>query len=191
MRAFQRKPKAPAAPAVPTLFGLAAEFKDADELLAAARQASAAGYTQMDAYSPFPIEGLDEAVGFKGTKLPWFILAGGLTGLALCFLMLYYSNIIDYPMLVQGRPPFSWQASVVPFFELTILFSAFATAGGMIVANGLPLPYHPIFNAPRFDRASQDAFFLCIEAADPKFDRKTTRQFLESLNPSAVSEVEN
>lgn len=191
MRMFQRRAKAPVTPMVPTLYGVAAEFPDSESLLAAAHRASAEGYTNMDAFSPFPIEGLSEAVGFQGTRLSLAVLIGGLTGLATAFALLWYSTIIDYPLLIHGRPYFNWQTSVTIFFEMTILFSALTTAGGMIVANGLPQPYHPMFNVPRFERVSQDAFFLTIEATDPKFDRRTTRQFLESLNPMAVTEVEN
>jgi hypothetical protein len=189
MRALQRR--GVAAPELPTLYGLAAEFGDSEALLEAARQAHAAGYTRMDAYSPFPIEGLDEAVGFKGTKLPWVVLVGGLTGLGLGILMIWYATIIDYPILINGRSYFNWQTSIPIFFEITILFSAFTTAIAMVVMNGLPRPYHPMFNVPNFERASRDAFFLAIEATDPKFDRRGTRQFLESLHPKAVSEVEN
>lgn len=183
-------PKAPAAVQAGT-YGLMAEFETADELLAAARRAHAEGYTRMDAYSPFPIEELAEAVGFHHTRLPLVVLICGITGALTGFLLQTYSYTIDYPLNVQGRPFFSWPAFVPITFELMILFSAFGAVFGMILMNGLPLPYHPSFNAPRFDRASQDAFFLCIEASDPKFDVAKTRSFLEGLKARAVSEVSN
>lgn len=170
-------------------YGLMAEFETADDLFAAARRANAEGYTKMDAYSPFPIEGLAEEVGFHHTRLPLVILICGITGALTGFGMQSYSFLVDYPMNVQGRPLFSWPAFVPITFELMILFSAFGAVFGMILMNGLPLPYHPAFNAPRFDRASQDAFFLCIEADDPKYDSDQTRSFLEGLKPMAVSEV--
>jgi hypothetical protein len=183
-------PKAPAAVQAGT-YGLMAEFETADELLAAARRAHAEGYTKMDAYSPFPIEELAEAVGFHHTRLPLVVLICGITGALTGFLLQTYSFTVDYPLNVQGRPFFSWPAFVPITFELMILFSAFGAVFGMILMNGLPLPYHPVFNAPRFDRASQDGFFLCIEATDPKFDIAKTRSFLEGLKARAVSEVSN
>lgn len=172
-------------------YGLMAEFASADELFAAARSANQAGFTKMDAYSPFPIEGLAEEVGFHHTRLPLVVLIGGITGALTGFGLQAYSFMVDYPVNVGGRPFLSWPAFVPITFELMILLSAFGAVFGMFLMNGLPRLYHPVFNAPRFDRATQDAFFLCIEADDPKFDLVETRSFLEGLKALAVSEVSN
>lgn len=172
-------------------YGLMAEFATAEDLTSAAHRANVEGYTKMDAYSPFPIEGLAEEVGFHHTRLPLVVLICGITGALTGFGLQSYSFLVDYPMNVMGRPFFSWPAFVPITFELMILFSAFGAVFGWILMNGLPLLYHPVFNAPRFDRASQDAFFLCIEAVDPKFDIAKTRTFLEGLKAQTVSEVSN
>jgi hypothetical protein len=172
-------------------YGLMAEFASADELFAAARSANQAGFTKMDAFSPFPIEGLAEEVGFHHTRLPLIVLIGGITGALTGLGMQSYSFMVDYPVNVGGRPFFSWPAFVPITFELMILLAAFGAVFGMFLLNGLPRLYHPVFNAPRFDRATQDAFFLCIEADDPKFDLVETRSFLEGLKATAVSEVSN
>jgi hypothetical protein len=171
------------------LYGLVAEFEDPDDLLAAAHKAHEAGYRRMDAYSPFPIEELSEAIGFHHTRMPAVVLAGGLTGATFGFLMQYIAVGLDYPLNIAGRPLFSWQSFVPITFECMILFASFAAVLSWILMNGLPRPYHPIFNAPNFERATQDRFFLCIEARDPQFNRQGTRQFLESLGPTLVSEV--
>lgn len=172
------------------LHGIIAEFRSAEELLHAARRAREAGYTQMDAYSPFPLHGLSEAIGFEDHKVPWTVFIAGVIGAIAGFSLQYYISVVDYPLNVGGRPLLSWPAFIPVTFETTVLFAAFGAFIGMLVFNGLPQPYHPIFNAPRFERASQDRFFLCIEAKDPLFDRTKTRQFLESLGASLVSEVE-
>lgn len=175
----------------PRVYGLMASFADGEELLAAAEKVRDAGFTKTDAYSPFPVEGLTEALGVKPTKLSMLVLlgalAGGLSGLG----MQYWMEVIDYPKNVGGRPMFSWPAFVPAIFELTILLGSFTAVFGMIILNGLPKPYHPVFNVPNFRRASRDGFFLCIESGDPKFDLDGTRQFLENLNPLGVYEVEN
>jgi hypothetical protein len=175
----------------PTIYGLVAEFDDPDTLLHAAEQASDAGYTRLDAYTPFPVHGMSEAVGKDSTRLPWFVFAGGMTGLTSAILLVTYATLLDYPMLLHGRPPFNWQTSVPIFFEMSILFAAFATIFGLLASCNLPAYYHPMFNAPNFERATQDGFFLCIEATDPKFDRSSTQQFLQGLHAKAVSEVMN
>ncbi len=173
------------------LYGLVAEFADPTALVAAARQCRDAGYRKMDAYSPFPIHELTAALGFRRTRLPLLVLAGGLTGTATALLMQWFSAVVHYPINVGGRPLASWPAFIPITFELTILFASFATVLGMLGMNGLPMPYHPIFNAPRFALASRDRFFLCIEAADPKFDLEATTKFLESVGAAVVSEVED
>lgn len=173
----------------PTIYGLTAEFVNPSELVAAANRARIAGYRNMDAYSPMPIEELNEALGLRKTRLPRLVLAGGLTGTALGMGLEYWASTIAYPMNVGGRPEFTWPSFIPVAYETTILGAALSAVIGMIVLNGLPQPYHPVFNAPRFHRASQDRFFLCIESADPQFDRQGTEQFLKSLGPQEVTEV--
>ena len=162
-------------------YGLMAEFESAETLLEATRQTTAAGYTKTDAFSPFPIHGLSEALNFRERKVAPIILMGGLTGLAAGWGLEYWTQVIAYPMNIGGRPFNSWAAFIPPAFETTILFAAFAAVIGMFALNGLPQPYHPVFNNPRFALASQDRFFLLIEAADPKFDAERTRTFLGML----------
>src|SRR5688572_579666 len=173
----------------PKIYGLLAEFTDPEDLLAAARKAHAEGYRQMDAYTPFPVHGLTEAVGFKRTRLPIIVLMGGMTGAIGGFAMQYFANVMHYPINIGGRPHNSWPSFIIPTFEMTILFSAFAAVLGMLALNGLPQPYHPLFNVPAFELASRSHFFLCIEIGDPKFDLNSTRTFLESLSPRSVSVV--
>ena len=173
------------------LYGLVAEFESPTALVEAANRAREAGYRKMDAYSPFPIEDLHHALGLRDTKLPWIVLGGGLTGALAGYGLQYWASTIAYPINVGGRPLHSWPSFIVPTFETTILFAAGAAVLGMILLNGLPMPYHPIFNAKRFAMASRDRFFLCIESKDPKFDQTTTRRFLESLGPREVSDVEH
>jgi hypothetical protein len=172
------------------IYGLMAEFDRPEELRSAAQQAYAAGYRRMDAYTPFPVEGLAEALGLHRTRLPLVVLLGGIVGCIGGFGLQYYASVIDYPLNIGGRPLNSWPSFVPVTFETTILCAALAAVLGMLALNGLPMPYHPVFNVPEFQRASRDGFFLCIEAADPKFDAAQTRTFLESLNPREVSEVE-
>jgi hypothetical protein len=169
-------------------YGLVAEFDNPEALLEAAKRARAEGYRKMDAYSPIPVEELAETIGFR-TRLPLVVLFGGLTGAALGFLLQTWASVWDYPLNVGGRPLFSWPSFIPAIFELTVLFSAFAAVLGLILFSGLPQPYHPIFNTPNFDQASRDKFFFCIEASDPKFDARATRQFLEGLGPQTISEV--
>lgn len=177
-------------PMEPPIYGVMAEFETPDEVLRAARESYRAGYRHMDSYTPFPVEGLAEALHLHRTWLPLIVLGGGLTGAGAGLFMQWFATVIDYPLNVGGRPYFSLPMYIPITFELTILFAAFAAVFGMIILNRLPKPYHPVFNAPHFERASQDRFFLCIEATDPKFDREATKQFLLRLNPFAVSEVE-
>jgi hypothetical protein len=177
-------------PPLPDIHGLLAEFVAPDDVVAATKAAHDAGYRRMEAYAPFPVEGLAEALGFHHTKLPIVVLAGGIAGCAGGIFMQYYAAAVDYPVNIGGRPLASWPAFVPVTFELTILVAALAAVLGMLAMNGLPQPYHPVFNAPGFALATKDRFFLCIEAVDPKFDRTATRGFLEGLGAREVSEVD-
>jgi hypothetical protein len=171
------------------LHGLMAEFESPIALLSATRRAYAEGYRKMDAYTPFPIEELAEALGFHDTWLPLLVLCGGIVGGLSGYGLEYWVSVIAYPLNVGGRPLHSWPAFIPVTFEMTILVAALSAVVGMIALNGLPRPYHPVFNVPRFALASRDRFFLCIESRDPKFDRTATRSFLESLSPREVSDV--
>jgi hypothetical protein len=173
------------------IYGLLAEFHSPAEVVAAARRVREQGYRRVDGYSPYPIEELSEALRFHHSPLPAMVLAGGIIGLVAGFGLEYWAAVIEYPMNIGGRPFFSWPAFIPPAFETTILFAAGTAVLGMLAINGLPEPYHPVFNVPGFALATRDKFFLCIEARDPKFDRTETRQFLASLGASEVSEVEH
>jgi len=170
-------------------YGVIAEFTDPQELLDAANAAREAGYTELDAYSPFPIHGLSDAIGFHHSRLSAVVLAGGIIGGLSGFFMCWYANVIWYPLNIGGKPYNSWPAWIPITFECTILFAAFAAVLGMLALNGLPMPYHPVFNVPRFDQASRDKFFLVIQARDPKFDIDAVWKFLESLGPREVTDV--
>ena len=170
-------------------YGLMAEFDDAKALVVATEIAHAEGYRRMDAYSPFPIEELNDALGAHPSGLPLIVLIGGLTGCIGGFLLQYWAAVIAYPVNVGGRPFNSWPAFIPVTFECTILAASLAAVFGMLALNSLPMPYHPVFNVPRFALASRDRFFLCIEARDRKFDLVETRAFLETLKPREVSAV--
>jgi hypothetical protein len=173
----------------PTVYGLMAEFATPGALVAAAERARLAGYRDMDAYSPIPIEELGEAMGLRRTRLPMLVLAGGILGGLAGYGLQYWSQAMAWPMNIGGRPFHSWPHFIPVTFETTVLGAALSAFVGMWALNKLPMPYHPVFNVPAFARASKDRFFLCIEATDPRFDRHATSKFLESLHPVGVSEV--
>ncbi len=173
----------------PPLYGLLAELETPGDLLAAARRAHEHGYRQLDAFSPFPIEGLAEAVGFHGTRLPALVFCGGLVGGAGGYFMQWYASVVDYPLNIGGRPLHSWPSFIPVTFEMTILAAALTAVLGLFALNGLPMPHHPLFNVARFDLATRDRFFLCIKAKDPKFDRTETARFLDALAPRPCLEV--
>jgi hypothetical protein len=174
----------------PPIHGLLAEFSEPNELVAAAHQTHAAGYRQFDCYTPFPIEELAEAMGEHKSYLPLLVLIGGILGGLGGFALCYWTSVIDYPLIVGGRPFNSWPSFIPVTFECTILAAALTAVLGMLGLNGLPMPYHPLFNVPRFALASRDRFFLCIEAADPKFDIDDTWGFLSRMQPRQVSQVD-
>lgn len=174
----------------PQIYGLMGEFASAETLLEAAGRAYAEGYRRMDAYSPFPVEGLAEAIGFDKNRLPLIVLIGGVAGCLGGFYLQYWASVIDFPINVGGRPFNSWPAFIPVTFELTILVAALSAVLGMLALNKLPMPYHPVFNVERFELASRNRFFLCIEAADGNFDRAATQRFLESASAQGVYEVE-
>ncbi len=172
------------------IYGLLAEFDTPTQMVDAARKMRDAGYTKTDAFSPFPLHEIDEALGIKKSILPFLVLGGGIVGLLTGLALTTYVHVIEYPIIVGGRPYFSLPSFIPPMYELAILFAAFTAVFGMILLNGLPQPYHPVFNVPRFALATREKFFLIIEAKDPKFDLEETRSFMQSLNPQEVFDVE-
>lgn len=173
------------------LYGILAEFDTPTQMVDAARKVRDAGYRKTDAFSPFPLHEIDAALGIKRSILPYIVFAGGLTGLLTGLFLTVYVHAIDYPINVGGRPYVSLPLFIPPMYELTILFAGFAAVFGMLFLNGLPQPYHPLFNVPRFALATREKFFLVIEARDPKFDYEETRNFMQSLDPQEVFDVEN
>ena len=171
------------------LHGLIAEFDYPQDLSSAAKKAYEAGYRTMEAYSPFPIHHLAESMGVTKTRIPAAVLCGGIIGCCTGFGMQVFSCVVNYPLNVGGRPDFSWPSFIPITFELTVLFAAFSAFLSMLGSNGFPRPYHPVFNAKNFERASRDGFFLCIAAEDKIFDLEKTRNFLTGLKPKEVSEV--
>ncbi|HEX7807729.1 MAG TPA: DUF3341 domain-containing protein [Thermoanaerobaculia bacterium] len=171
------------------LYGVVAEFNDPQSLLDAANSVREAGYTSTDAFSPFPIHGLAEAVGFHKSRLSLIVLMMGIMGGIGGFFMCWYANVISYPLNIGGKPYNSWPAWIPITFECTILLAALGAVFGMLALNGLPMPYHPMFNLRRFDSASRDKFFLVIQARDPKFRLEEARRLLETLGPREVTDV--
>ena len=174
----------------PGIYGVMAEFDNPTTIVAAANRAHQEGFRKMDAYTPYPIEELSEAIGFHKNSIPLITLMGGIIGGLTGLGLQIFTSAIDYPLNVGGRPLISWPSFVPVAFEMTILLASFGAVLGMLALNGLPMPYHPVFNAPRFELASRTHFFLCIESDDPKFDRERTSEFLRSLGAQEVSDVE-
>jgi hypothetical protein len=187
-------------PREPRFFGYVAEYATAGEVLHAAERVRDAGYSKWDCLTPFPVHGLDRAMGMKKTILPWIVLGGGVTGLAIAIFMQWYVNspqtqssalyvLSGYPLNISGKPYWSIPANVPVMFELTVLLAALTTFAFVWALSGLPRLYHPVFNAARFRRVTDDKFFLLIEAADMKFDLKESLVLLESTHPAAIEEV--
>lgn len=174
----------------PATYGLLAEFDSPTALVSAAKRAYEAGYRRMDTFSPYPVEEAWEAIGHHDRRLSLIVLGGGITGLLTGLGLQEWVHQVAYPINIAGKPLNSWPQFVPVIFELTILFAALSAVIGMIVLNGLPQPYHPVFNVPRFEHASRDKFFLVIESTDPKFDRAKTLDFLKTLDASEINEVE-
>jgi hypothetical protein len=171
------------------IYGVIAEFESPTALVSAAVAAREKGYRRMDAYSPFPIEELTDALHLHHNKLPLIVLIGGIIGGILGYLLQYYVTVIYFPINIAGRPLHSWPSYIIITFEMTILFAALSAVLGLLALCGLPMPYHPVFNVPRFALASRNRFFLCIQARDPMFEREAVAAFLETLEPREVSEV--
>jgi hypothetical protein len=170
-------------------YGVMGEFDSAESIVNAARRVMSDGFSKVEAYTPVPIEELNDIIHKKRTRLPAISLAGGLLGMATGFALQYWASVIEYPLNIGGRPMASWPAFVIPSYELTILFSALATSIGMLALNGFPMPYHPVFNAPRFSLASSDKFFLVIEAADPRYDGDRASRLLRDIGAKGVYDV--
>jgi hypothetical protein len=168
-----------------------AEFENPNDLLHATRAVYREGYRAIEAYSPFPIEELSEAVGFHHNRLPLIVLLGGIVGGIGGYMLQYFAANVWYPLNIGGRPMHSWPAFVPVTFETTVLIAALSAVLGMLALNGLPQPYHPVFNVPRFALASKDSFFLVVEAKDPKFDAAKTRELLLSLNPREINDIDD
>jgi len=171
------------------VYGMMAEFDSAQHLVDAAHHTHEAGYVKIDAYSPFPIEGLAEAMGFHKNRVPLVVLIGGLLGGLSGYALQYWISAVSYPVNVGGKPYHSWPAFIVVTFEMTILSAGISAVFGMLALNGLPMPYHPVFNVPRFAFATKDRFFLIVFSSDPKYNTAETRRFLESFGPRSISEV--
>ena len=171
-------------------YGLLAEFDTTTEIVVAAEKIRDAGYTKTDAFSPFPIHEMDEALGIKRTILPYMVFGGGVAGLLLGLALQIGTHVFEYPIIVGGRPHLSLTAFIPPAYELTILLAAFTAVFGMLLLNGLPKPYHPVFNVPRFGLVTREKFFLLIESKDPNYNYEETKAFMETLNPQEVFDVD-
>ncbi len=172
------------------IYGLMTVFDNPQDLTAAAQRTYAAGYRAMDAFTPFPVHGLAEILGYRHRRLPRIVLIGGILGGLAGFFLQYWVSVVQLPTNIGGRPLNSWPAFIPVTFECTILAAALSAVLGMLALNGLPRPHHPVFNSDRFALATRNRFFLCIEARDPQFDPQQTRDFLESLGPYGVIEIE-
>jgi hypothetical protein len=173
----------------PKIYGLLAEFDTAEAVVEAAHRTYAAGYRMIDAYSPFPIEELSEAIGFHKNGVAPIALLGGILGGTGAYLLQWWINTISYPVNIGGRPYHSWPSFIIVTFEMTILFGGLSAVFGMLAMNGLPQPYHPLFNVDRFSAVTRDRFFVAIFASDAKYDLVETKQFLQTLHPHSISEV--
>jgi len=173
------------------IYGLMAEFHEPTDVVEAAERAYTSGYRKMDGYSPYPLEPLGEALHLHHSRLPLLVLIGGVLGFVGGFALCYWSSVIEYPLNIGGKPLNSWPAFIPPTFETTILFACLSAVIGMLALNGLPQPYHPVFNVPSFVRASQDRFFLAIEASDPKFNPSATKEFLVGLRAREVNNIDH
>jgi hypothetical protein len=185
------QPAAPAAQSDEQLVALLAEYETVDQIMAAARKVRDAGYQVWDVHSPFPIHGIDKAMGLKPSILPWLVLGGGIAGCLAGIGLVWYTNAHDYPFLISGKPLFSLPANIPVIFETTVLLAAFAAVFGMLGLNHLPMLFNPLFKKARFRRATDDRFFVVIEVADEKFDAVRTRELLESTHPVAIEEVQD
>jgi hypothetical protein len=176
-------------PVISPAYGLMAEFDSAQQLVDAAHKAHKAGYQKLDAYTPFPVEGLAEAIGFHKNRVPLVVLIGGLIGGLSGYALQYWVAVITYPTNIGGRPYHSWPSFIIVTFEMTILFAGLSAVFGMLALNGLPMPYHPVFNVAEFRKASENKFFLVVFSSDPNYDAARTRSFLQGLAPRMVAEV--
>lgn len=170
-------------------YGLMAEFDNVNDVIRAARRVYGAGYRKIDAYSPFPLEELSEAIGFHKNGVALVCLIGGLLGGSAAFTLQWWINNVAYPVNIAGRPLNSWPSFIIVTFEMTILFSGLSAVFGMLALNGLPMPYHPVFNVPQFESVTKDHFFIVIFSSDKNYDPANTRKFLEGLQPISVAEV--
>lgn len=173
------------------LFGYLVEFETASDLMEAAEKVRDAGFRKWDCHTPFPVHGLDDAMGLDETKLPWIVLAGGASGAFLGMLMQWWMNAVDYPLNISGKPLWSIPANIPVGFEMTVLLAAFGAFFGMLALNGLPRLHHPVFGSERFRRATDDRFFISLEATDPFFDEKRTLEFAETLSSLPVESLED
>jgi hypothetical protein len=166
--------------------GMLAEYSTTASIYHACEKVRDAGYTRWDAHTPFPVHGLDAAMGLSRSKLPWFVLFCGLSGASLAFALQWWTSVVAQPLVIAGKPLFSWQAFVPVTFEVGVLFAAFGAVFGMLAMNGLPQLYHSVFHSERFSRASDDRFFISIESTDPNYDETKTRALLEEAGADHV-----
>ncbi len=174
----------------PKFYGLIAEFDDDTKLVRAGRAAREFGYSKLDAYTPFPVHGIDDAIGIPRSRLGWIVAAGGTLGLCGVVGLIYWANAVSYPLVIGGKPLFAVEFSIPPMFEGTVLLSAFAAVLGMFALNRLPQYYHPIFNYSNYEKITDDAFVLAIEASDPLFDPDQSAKLMQSLGARKTELVE-